>query len=91
VRREENLLLSFAPRDISMILALAVEAPVSVHTEGSLHLHPAIADTTLMHLRFASPAALIFMSPGSIRFKDPKLVVIGKKAMAVFNDSLPWH
>src|SRR5215211_4530451 len=69
VRREENILWSFAPHDISMILALAGEPPVSVHTEGSFYLHPSIADTTTMHLRFAN----------------------GDKAMAVFDDGLPWQ
>jgi UDP-2-acetamido-3-amino-2,3-dideoxy-glucuronate N-acetyltransferase len=90
VRREENILWSFAPHDISMILALTGEAPESVHTEGSFHLHPTIADTTLMHLRFASGVGAHVYVSWLHPFKEQKLVVIGDKAMAVFDDGLPW-
>jgi UDP-2-acetamido-3-amino-2,3-dideoxy-glucuronate N-acetyltransferase len=39
IRREENILWSFAPHDISMILALAAEAPESVLATGGNYLH----------------------------------------------------
>lgn len=90
VRREENILWSFAPHDISMILALAGEPPVSVHTEGSFHLHPSIADTTLMHMRFASGVDAHIHVSWLHPFKEQKLVVVGDKAMAVFDDGQPW-
>ena len=91
VRREENILWSFAPHDISMILALAGEPPVSVHTEGSFYLHPSIADTTTMHLRFANGVDAHVYVSWLHPFKEQKLVVIGDKAMAVFDDGLPWQ
>jgi len=72
-----------------MILALAGEAPVSVHTEGSFHLHPAIADMTLMHRRFALGVDAHIHVSWLYPFKEQKLVVIGEKAMAVFDDGLP--
>lgn len=90
VRREENILWSFAPHDISMILALIGELPESVHTEGSFHLHPTIADTTLMSLRFSSGVAAHVYVSWLHPFKEQKLVVIGDKAMAVFDDGVPW-
>ncbi len=90
VRREENIIWSFAPHDISMILALAGERPVSVHTEGVAQLHAAIADTTTMHLRFASGVGAHVYVSWLHPFKEQKLVVIGEKAMAVFDDGLPW-
>jgi predicted dehydrogenase/acetyltransferase-like isoleucine patch superfamily enzyme len=90
VRREENILWSFAPHDISMILALAGEPPKSVHTEGSYHLHPSIADTTIMHLRFGNGIDAHLYVSWLHPFKEQKLVVIGERAMAVFDDGLPW-
>lgn len=90
VRREENILWSFAPHDISMILGLAGEVPITVHTEGSFHLHPSIADTTLMHLRFASGVDAHIHVSWLHPFKEQKLVVIGDKAMAVFDDGQSW-
>ena len=44
IRREENILWSFAPHDISMILALAGEQPESVLATGGNYLHQKIAD-----------------------------------------------
>jgi predicted dehydrogenase/acetyltransferase-like isoleucine patch superfamily enzyme len=90
VRREENILWSFAPHDISMILSLAGESPTTVHTEGSFHLHPSIADTTLMHLRFPSGVDAHVYVSWLHPFKEQKLVIIGDKAMAVFDDGQPW-
>lgn len=90
VRREENILWSFAPHDISMILSVAGKLPESVHTEGSFHLHPTVADTTLMHLRFADGLGAHVYVSWLHPFKEQKLVAVGDKAMAVFDDGLPW-
>src|SRR5512136_1002468 len=46
IRREENILWSFAPHDISMILALAGEEPESVIATGGNYLHERIPDVT---------------------------------------------
>jgi len=63
IRREENILWSFAPHDISMILSLASEAPERVLATGGYYLHSRIADVTTTHLEFASGLkAHIFVS-----------------------------
>jgi UDP-2-acetamido-3-amino-2,3-dideoxy-glucuronate N-acetyltransferase len=90
IRREENILWSFAPHDISMILALAGEEPTAVLATGGYYLHQRIADVTTTHLEFDSGLkAHIFVS-WLHPFKDQKLVVVGERKMAVFNDTLPW-
>jgi UDP-2-acetamido-3-amino-2,3-dideoxy-glucuronate N-acetyltransferase len=91
IRREENILWSFAPHDISMILALAGEEPESVLTTGGNYLHQKIADVTTTHLEFSSGLrAHIFVS-WLHPFKDQKLVVVGDRKMAVFDDTQPWE
>lgn len=91
VRREENILWSFAPHDISMILALVGETPEAVDAKGGTYLHKAIADVTTTHLAFPSGIqAHIFVS-WLHPFKEQKLVVVGEKAMAVFDDGMPWE
>jgi UDP-2-acetamido-3-amino-2,3-dideoxy-glucuronate N-acetyltransferase len=91
IRREENILWSFAPHDISMILALAGEEPASVLTTGGNYLHQQIADVTTTHLEFSSGLrAHIFVS-WLHPFKDQKLVVVGDRKMAVFDDTQPWQ
>lgn len=90
IRREENILWSFAPHDISMILSLAGEEPESVTTLGGYYLHQKIADVTTTHLEFPSGLrAHIFVS-WLHPFKDQKLVVVGDRKMAVFDDTQAW-
>lgn len=90
IRREENILWSFAPHDISMILTLAGESPKRVSATGGYYLHQKIADVTTTHLEFSSGLkAHIFVS-WLHPFKEQKLVVVGDKKMAVFDDTKPW-
>ncbi len=90
IRREENALWSFAPHDISMILALTGEEPESVQATGGNYLHRRIADVTTTHLAFPSGIrAHVFVS-WLHPFKDQKLVVVGDRKMAVFDDTVPW-
>jgi len=91
IRREENILWSFAPHDISMILALAGEEPESLITTGGNYLHQKIADVTTTHMSFPSGLqAHIFVS-WLHPFKEQKLVVVGDRRMAVFDDTNPWE
>lgn len=86
IRRDENALWSFAPHDISMILALTASTPVKVVTAGSHLLDGRVADTTLSHLTFPDGLqAHVFVS-WLHPYKDHRLIVIGERAMAVFND-----
>jgi len=90
IRREENILWSFAPHDISMILSLAGEEPESVMSTGGNYLHRKIADVTTTHLEFPSGLkAHIFVS-WLHPFKEQKLIVVGDRKMAVFDDTQPW-
>ena len=90
IRREENILWSFAPHDISMILTLAQDEPETVYATGGYYLHKKIADVTTTYLEFKSGLqAHIFVS-WLHPFKEQKLVVVGDKKMAVFNDTKDW-
>ena len=91
IRREENALWSFAPHDISMILALCNEIPEHVMAVGHNYLHKQLADVTTTHLSFPSGVnGHIFVS-WLHPFKEQKLVVIGETKMAVFEDTQPWE
>ncbi|MBA3354729.1 MAG: Gfo/Idh/MocA family oxidoreductase [Pyrinomonadaceae bacterium] len=89
IRREENILWSFAPHDISVILGLLGEMPDAVQSQGGNYLHQQIADVTVSLLSFPSGIrAHIFVS-WLHPFKEQKLVVVGDRRMAVFNDVEP--
>lgn len=88
IRREENALWSFAPHDISMILALTGEMPQWVSATGGHYLSTEIADTTLSNLEFSGGVqAHIFVS-WLHPYKDHRLVVIAERGMIAFNDTL---
>lgn len=90
VRREEDILWSFAPHDLSMILSLVGAEPSEVTATGGCYLHKTIADVTTTHLKFpGGEQAHVFVS-WLHPFKEQKLVVIGDRAMAVFDDGQPW-
>jgi len=89
LRTEENILWSFAPHDISVILHLLGEVPLHCTAQGGSYLNPPIVDTTLSTLEFGSGVkAHIFVS-WLHPFKEQKLCVIGSQKMAVFDDLEP--
>lgn len=86
IRREENILWSFAPHDISVVLGLVGEMPHSVTAQGGNYLHERIADVTVSLLSFPSGIkAHVFVS-WLHPFKEQKLIVVGDRQMAVFDD-----
>jgi predicted dehydrogenase/acetyltransferase-like isoleucine patch superfamily enzyme len=90
IRREEDILWSFAPHDLSMILSLVGAEPDAVEAVGGCYLHSTIADVTTTHLAFpGGERAHVFVS-WLHPYKEQKLVVVGSEAMAVFDDGEPW-
>ena len=89
LRTEENILWSFAPHDISVMLSLLGELPDRVAAHGGNYLHPHIADATVTVCDFKSGVkAHIFVS-WLHPFKEQKLAIVADKKMAVFDDLQP--
>lgn len=87
IRAEENILWSFAPHDISVMLSLLNEMPVRVRCQGGAYLNRDVTDVTLSHFEFPSGVqAHIFVS-WLHPIKEQKLVVVGSEKMAVFDDT----
>jgi len=87
VRDIENALWSFAPHDVSIILYLLQKDPIRVTSTGSAYLRPGIEDVVFTVLHFDDGTmAHIHVSWLDPR-KDRKLVVVGSKKMAEFDDS----
>ncbi len=86
IRTEENALWSFAPHDVAVILRLAGELPQEVTCAGGSYITSNLADVTVSTLLFRSGMrAHIFVSWLN-PFKEQRLVVMGEKRMAVFDD-----
>jgi predicted dehydrogenase/nucleoside phosphorylase len=91
IRTEEDVLWSFAPHDISIILAIFGQMPKIVSAHGRAILNSDIADIARVHLDFAkgvtADIAVSWLNP----VKEHKLVLIGSRAQAVFDDTARWH
>jgi UDP-2-acetamido-3-amino-2,3-dideoxy-glucuronate N-acetyltransferase len=86
IRTDENVLWSFAPHDLSVVLSLVGEMPVRVSASGGAYLQSDIEDMTSATLQFPGntqgQVTLSWLHP----FKVQELVVVGSKKMAVFDD-----
>lgn len=88
IRTEENILWSFAPHDISVMLHLLGEEPVAAEAEGQSYLTPGVVDVTLSRLRFQSGATGHIFVSWLHPSKEQRLVVVGTEQMAVFDDTV---
>lgn len=86
IRREENILWSFAPHDVAILLRMFGALPLQVTATGGAYVQPNIADVTVTNLLFdQGKRAHIFVS-WLHPFKEQRLVVIGDRKMASFDD-----
>ncbi|MFH1263147.1 MAG: Gfo/Idh/MocA family oxidoreductase, partial [Pseudomonadota bacterium] len=89
IRREENILWSFAPHDISIMLWLTGSIPIQVNAVGGSYLTPNVFDTTISTLSFDNGVRGHVFVSWLHPFKEQRLVVVGSKRMATFVDSAP--
>jgi predicted dehydrogenase len=86
VRREENILWSFAPHDVAVILRLMGSIPLQVVACGGSYLQPNIADVTVTNLLFDNGVRAHIHVSWLHPFKEQRLVVIGSRKMASLDD-----
>jgi predicted dehydrogenase len=86
-RVEENVLWSFAPHDISMLLSLTESPVVDVAAQGAAIVTSGIADWCTVQLAFENGLRGHVQVSWLHPFKEHRLVVVGDRRMAVFDDS----
>lgn len=90
IRTEEDVLWSFAPHDLSMVLGLMGREPESVSAVGGAWLTPGLADAAEASLDFGggvtAQVSVSWLNP----VKEQRLMVVGEEKMAVFDDTRPW-
>ncbi len=92
IRHEEDVLWSFAPHDISVILRLTGNVlPAEVQSMGGDYLRPKVADMAMTRLTFSEGLGAHVWVSWLNPFKEQKLTVIGSKGAAVFDDTRPWE
>ncbi len=90
VRKEEDVIWSFAPHDISMILSLIKSKPIKTKVQKTCILNKLIADTANMQIIFENKTTasinLSWLSP----IKENKLTITGKSGILIFDDTQTW-
>lgn len=90
IRQQENVLWSFAPHDISLVLALMNDSlPKKITCVGQKHLHPDIHDVTDSFLEFSGNCFAHISVNWLYPKKEQKVTIVGDKGMIVFNDRKP--
>jgi predicted dehydrogenase len=91
VRTEENVFWSFAPHDVSMVLAIAGREPIATSAQYHNGLAQSdIASTATVQFDFGGGLSGQIHTSWLNPFKEQKLVVVGDAGMAVFDDTLDW-
>src|SRR5437879_3504110 len=79
IRTEENILWSFAPHDISVMLSLLNEMPIAVSCHGGAYLNNDVVDVTLSQFDFPSGVKGHIFVSWLHPVKEQRLVVVGSE------------
>jgi len=88
-QKDINVAWDLAPHDISIILYIMGEPPVSVDCRGSAHITPGVEDVTLMHLTFSKNRSAVIHSSWLDPRKTREMTIVGSKRMIVYDDVTP--
>jgi predicted dehydrogenase len=91
VRSEEDVMWSFAPHDVSVILAIMGEMPARVRAQGVAILNESIIDIANISLDFAGGVSARVHVSWINPYKEQKITVVGTSATAVFDDRACWQ
>ena len=86
VRKDENVLWSLAPHDVSIVLFLMNETPEAVSANGSAYLNRKVQDVAFMTLFFPGGRMAQIHVSWLDPHKERKTVVVGSTKMLVFDD-----
>lgn len=89
LRQDENAMWSLGPHDISIILYLLNQVPVTVAARGQSYLQPGVEDVVFLNLAFAdgkmAQIQLSWLDPR----KERRLTVVGERRMVELDDAHP--
>src|SRR5271170_7792135 len=88
-QKDINVAWDLAPHDLSIILSIMGEMPVSVNCRGSAHITPGIEDVTTMCLTFSRQRSATIQSSWLDPRKVREMTIVGSKRMIVYDDLAP--
>lgn len=88
-QKDINVAWDLAPHDISIVLHLLEELPVSVSCQGSNHVTRGVEDVTMMYMNFRKNRCAFvhnsWLDPKKVR----QMTVVGSQRMIVYDDTEP--
>lgn len=88
-QKDINVAWDLAPHDISIVLHLLEEMPVSVSCQGSNHVTRGVEDVTMMYMNFRKNRCAFvhnsWLDPKKVR----QMTVVGSQRMIVYDDTEP--
>ena len=88
-QKDINVAWDLAPHDISILLYLLDQSPVSVACQGSSHVSRGIEDVTMMSLNFSKNLSAFIHNSWLDPKKVRQMTVVGSKRMIVYDDTEP--
>jgi len=88
-QKDINVAWDLAPHDISILLHLLDERPISVSCQGSSHVTRGIEDVTMMYLTFAKNRCAFIHNSWLDPKKVRQMTVVGSQRMIVYDDTEP--
>jgi len=85
-QKDINVAWDLAPHDISIILHILGEPPLSINCRGAAHVTPGIEDVTAMTLLFAKERSAIVHSSWLDPRKVREITIVGSRRMIVYDD-----
>lgn len=88
-QKDINVAWDLAPHDLSIVLHLLNELPVSVSCQGSSHVTRGIEDVTMMYLTFSRNRCAFVHNSWLDPRKTRQMTVVGSQRMIVYDDTEP--
>jgi predicted dehydrogenase len=88
-QKDINVAWDLAPHDISILLYLLDQSPLSVSCQGSSHVSRDIEDVTMMHLNFRKNLCAFIHNSWLDPKKVRQMTVVGSQRMIVYDDTEP--
>ena len=88
-QKDINVAWDLAPHDLSIILYIMDETPLSVNCRGSAHVTPGVEDVTSMSLTFSKNRSAMVHSSWLDPRKIREMTFVGSKRMIVYDDVAP--
>lgn len=85
-QKDINVIWDLAPHDLSIILYILREKPISLNCRGTAHITPGVEDIATLWLNFSKERSAFIQSSWLDPRKIREMTIVGSKRMIVYDD-----